>query len=276
MLNNHNSGRAIVYLLIYVALFLILVVVLAPLRTTSDERKSYNESSEEKKPAITQYVKPQTINSVGSKTSVEAMGFSKDPQYIPRLIGILKYSSDRNEKLKAINALKKIGGSKSINSILNTMKDFDPKIRISAIKAIRSAGIKHPDAIPQLIDIIEWDNDLEVRKAAIVALEHSVNSTGPYKRRLFAVLINIIKDPYSNLQSDVEWLIREIGDTSIISDVLPLLEENQPSVKKHAANILAEIGDESAIPYLEQVAKSSGGNVRTSAEYAINSIMRRN
>ena len=80
----------------------------------------------------------------------------------------IKPFDEWSEQEAAADALGRIGPA-AVPSLIETLRDPDPKVRLKAIEVLARMGADAKDAVPELIRLLE-DPDEEVRKAAIRTL----------------------------------------------------------------------------------------------------------
>lgn len=102
----------------------------------------------------------------------------------------------------AIHSLGKINSKESINVLLNALDDFDPKIRLEAIKGLRNIGINEPAVEEKLVTMALHESFLSVRREALLALG-SLNSEAAvqiFLKTLFEAIENGTLDFFKEIE----------------------------------------------------------------------------
>ncbi len=181
---------------------------------------------------------------------------------------------------------------KNTAGLIKALRDPDAAIRRGAASALQQIG--DPQAIEPLIASFN-DNDIEVRKAARIALvKHGTQAVPPLIKalnsqtvleRLYAAwglgeigdsravepLAVALKDADSAVRQNVVWGLGEIGDTRAVESLITALGDADEGVCKNARIALTNMGS----PIVEQlIAALKGGtdSVRMYAAWVLGDI----
>lgn len=105
-----------------------------------------------------------------------ALGLIGDSRAIDPLIGILeakqgilgKFTFLKERAIEALNKMGICGNDKAFKAIKSALRDESPQVRIDAIEALMDS--EHPDSYGIIKDVLNTDNDEEVKKNALIAL----------------------------------------------------------------------------------------------------------
>lgn len=130
----------------------------------------------------------------------------------------------------------------AINQLMTMTSDDAPEIRANAIEALSSVKAR----VEPIVAIALTDSNDGVRSvAAMVAAREYLNSLAPSIR----ILLN---DSSPFVRASAMYALNTFGEDIDISEISVLLLEHQNSrVRSHAAFILGELGETSAIPLLQ-------------------------
>ncbi|MBD3191019.1 MAG: hypothetical protein GF308_10265 [Candidatus Heimdallarchaeota archaeon] len=103
----------------------------------------------------------------------------------------------------AIHSLGKINSKESITVLLNALDDFDPKIRLEAIKGLRRIGINEPAVEEKLVTLALHESFLSVRREALLALG-SLNSE-PAVQIFLKIIFEAIENGTLEFFKDIEY-----------------------------------------------------------------------
>jgi HEAT repeat protein len=229
-------------------------------------------------------------------------------QSIDLLIEVLWDKNEKGfERVEAAHALAKLGGDKAFDALtkvfldhLDTAIDYASSVRQGVATALILFNppkpelflsvIKHPDtlvrfnaiaglghfkeklAIPLVIEAFN-DNEVEVRKKAFWALgeigETSVND------KLYEV---VVQEKFEELRVEGWLALGKLKDVRAVEPLLEILakkdvrlkmEGRERSQTRKAVELLGNLGDKRAIPYLLPTLKSKYGNMRVAGIEAL-------
>jgi HEAT repeat protein len=215
---------------------------------------------------------PETVWRVGAKDSPWVVGVGAfGTEDIPALVDKLK-NSDANVRAKAADDLGLIGwrARGAAPTLGKLCDDLDPRVRISAARAMDLIGgdIAHPVAV--LGQILKTDKSPETRRLAAAALG-DLESDG---RGAVVPLLEALKDT----DDGVRWMAAEalgrIGPDAAAA--VPALANalRDPAVRVMAADALAGIGKAAggAVPLLIDGVKSDDVDFRWTSAVALTQI----
>jgi HEAT repeat protein len=175
----------------------------------------------------------------------ELLGQLKDRSAVPALLDAL-HGEFYTVRAKAATALGNIGDPKAIQSLLTTLKDKEIIVRISAVQAL--GRFNNPATFDEMADVLLDDSKIEVKQAAARAFRDTKNTQAlPY-------LMQALRDSswwYEHEQNteDLVQAIEAMGPAAV-DPLIEALSDNEGTVRKFAARLLGQIGDERAIESL--------------------------
>ena len=174
----------------------------------------------------------------------------------------------RRVRLAALEVAEKIQHPALWTAYLELLKDSDTKVRVKSAKGLGRSGIPGSVAVPALSEAARHDEASTVRTAAFKAL------------RFYAYpgLLPILHEAALQERDPFAWsaaieLLMVLADKSSTSTLCQLIAQ-QPNLLPEAMvsliHVLVRIGDPSAVPTLEALARQTEDvTVRTEAEAAI-------
>jgi HEAT repeat protein len=106
----------------------------------------------------------------------------------------IKPFDEWSEQEAAADALGRIGPA-AVPSLIETLRDPDPKVRLRAIEVLARMGGDAKDAVPELIRLLE-DSDEGVRKAAI----RTLGRIGPPAKEAVPALMQTLMAPVAEAE----------------------------------------------------------------------------
>ena len=199
------------------------------------------------------------------RSAVEVLNEICDPTTVKDLLEAIK-DDDWWVRSRAGDALAEIGGPKVVNSVLELIKDDDDDIRRTAIEILNST--KDENAVDTLIRATD-DADWWVRERAVDALAHIGSKKALPK--LMEMLGNSGKS-----DTVVVRAIGKLGDASMISKLLPMLNRPERDLRVEAIRAIAHLVDEKAAQtvrtVLQKVKESNDATLINSADKALKEI----
>ncbi len=199
------------------------------------------------------------------RSAVEVLNEICDPESVKDLLAAIK-DDDWWVRARAGDALAEIGGPKVINSVLELIKDKDEDIRRTAIEILNAT--KDEAAVDTLIKATD-DADWWVRERAVDALAQIGSKKAIPK--LVAMLGN-------NAKTDtiVVRALGKIGDASIISKIVPLLQRSERDLQVEVIRAISHLADEKRAEtvrgVLNRIKQSNDKTIINSADKAIKEI----
>jgi serine/threonine-protein kinase len=199
------------------------------------------------------------------RSAVEILNEICDPTSVKDLLDAIK-DDDWWVRSRAGDALAEIGGPKVVNSVLELIKDEDEEIRRTAIEILVST--KDENAVDTLIRATD-DADWWVRERAVDALAH-IGS-----KKALPKLMDMLG---SSGKSDtvVVRAVGKLGDASMVSKLLPMLDRPEREVKVEAIKAMAHLVDENNAQTvraaLQKVKGSKDATLINSADKALKEI----
>lgn len=186
---------------------------------------------------------------------VEALGAVKGKRALKFLLLALSDESPEIRRIAAI-AIGRIRDQKGEGPLILLMRDGDIWVRAAAAEALGNLGNKK--AIEPLLTLLS-DKSGFVRTAVIEAL-------GNFKEeKVKKALLKLLNDRDAEIRSTaVESLVIFDG---IAQDILPLLKDNEWSVRKKVIDVLGKFFKDESYAYLKEVANTDeDAQVRETAE----------
>ncbi|AKB52162.1 putative oxidoreductase/HEAT repeat-containing protein [Methanosarcina barkeri str. Wiesmoor] len=166
------------------------------------------------------------------------------------------------EKISSIESLGRIGVA-GISIISEALKDEDPSVRWSAIKALRN--IKSDKAVKPLINALkDEDDDLRWNVAEILG---KIKSDTAVK-----LLINALKDENSHVRLSAAEALGNIKSETAVQLLINALNDENENVQRGAAEALGNIESETAVQPLINALNDENEDVRRSAVEALGKI----
>ncbi len=155
----------------------------------------------------------------------------------------IKTMKKANPEVKAeiITMLGNVKAKNALAPVLESLKDKNQNIRLAAIKAAGQIG--NQDALPAILDVMKNGNADEVNagKSAILTM-HGNNIT------------NVVGDRLASMPNNVKVALIEVlasrGASNRIDDILPLVKNQDPQVKKAAYAALKDVVTKQNLPPL--------------------------
>ena len=218
------------------------------------------------------------------------LGLLRDNNSVDALGAALKDSDTRVAKA-AVDALGAISNSNALNFLFTALKHESPEIRRISVIAIGKMHAKEAEEalIPLLIDTNEW-----VRAAAVEAVGKTgsekaaealtqllsdesglvriavIEALGNFKEeKVKKILLPLLNDRDPEIRSaSVESLAAFEG---IVQDIVPLLKDNEWSVRKKVVDVLGKFFRDEGFAYLRETADMDEDSmVREAAEEYLN------
>jgi HEAT repeat protein len=175
---------------------------------------------------------------------------------------------DADVRLVAAWALGEIKEHEAIEPLIDLLEDDDPLVREMAVLALGEIG--HPYAVSPMMDAVE--GHAELREAAFWALGEIDGDRASDARRE----LNGRRDPHG-WENDEVWtghlgtqLSRSVSRD--VTSVIAVLQDEDPRVRRSAAEWLGERGDPQAVEPLLAVLRDSEPAVRAMAVWALDEI----
>lgn len=153
------------------------------------------------------------------------------PPAIDTIRAALQKASGRI-KTDLLELLTEIDDSLSMEIFLNALEDEDPEVRVWAAVSLGQRG--GPEVVQPLLTVLR-DPDKQVERAAAGGL-------GLQGRSIVSVLIDLLREDDGSLRFHAAWNLGEIGDSSAVEPLIPLLTDSHEPTRFVAAEALAKIG----------------------------------
>ena len=173
------------------------------------------------------------------------LGQIKDRAAVPALLDALR-GEFYTVRAKSAAALGEIGDPQAIQLLLTALKDKEDSVRVSAALAL--GKFHNPATFDEIANLLLDDPKIEVRQAAARAFGETKDPQAlPY-------LMQALRDSFwwyerEQTADDLLWAIEAIGPASV-DPLIEALSDSEGTVRKFAARMLGQIGDERAIESL--------------------------
>ena len=174
-------------------------------------------------------------------------------------------ASDVDERVRtaAVKALEKIGGEKAELGLLDAaVNDESPIVRETAVRALGGRGLG--SAVDEIVTLLEEDDSGAVREAAAWALGELEQPES-----LRALLDSRSGDPVEAVRIASEEALHAWG-LAALAHVLQ--ESDDPEQRIVAAQLLGELGDDEAVPFLGRALNDADASVRDAALGALQTL----
>ncbi len=180
---------------------------------------------------------------------------------------LLPYLTHQKNRLRwqAADKLGKIGDSRAVNPLINTLRDENWLVRLHAVKALGRIG--SPNAIEPIISIMN-DECIYVRRAIMRVLGKEPFVKDP---RVTEILLHALSDADRCVRAWSVWSLSYIGSSNVVRAIADAVSDPDNNVSWRAIDALQQIGIP-AINVLIQLLESSNGEVRYRSVKALGKI----
>jgi HEAT repeat protein len=204
-------------------------------------------------------------------TAIEATGLLKNHQAVPDLIDVLNRSKDPKVRRMALGALAMIPDAKSRPLFTQYLKDKDDRMRAAAAEGF--ARMHDPADLPTVEQAWKDESKGQPRVSmafAMVALGRTEISTfSPLQ-----FLINSLNS--SAYKGEAQPFLTELARNSQVRAALyPAIEPGTKLEKIGLAQVLAQSGDKSSLPYLEKLSRDPDTEVAQEGLRAVKNLQAR-
>ncbi|MBO8183283.1 MAG: HEAT repeat domain-containing protein [Archaeoglobus sp.] len=171
-----------------------------------------------------------------------------DCSALPHLIELL---SDNNDyvRLRAVEAIGALNGECAMNFLITALNDRNEHVRRAAIEELVKLGKK---PIPELLNLLKRGNQ-QIRKAAAVVLD-----------RIGWEPEDLEEEIYYHIAKE-EWEVILRFGRKALNILTNFLKEKSDGLRLKVAEILGEIGEAEAIPYLKKLLNDQNKFIRLKA-----------
>lgn len=224
-----------------------------------------------------------------------ALGEIDDNRAVPHLLTALASERVTKVREKIVEALAEIKDVNALAGVSAVLKDPAPEVRRAAVHAL--SEFEDQAAVPALIAISK-DDDLEVRRRVAEALGQLENPVA------IDALTSMTKDPDSEVRANAVESLQHFHDQKLLPVFVASLKDSSAHVRQHAADALgsfenlktapralidaladpnrdvrkeaaqalANIGDEAAVPALKKLVGDGDASTRRTAVEALKEI----
>jgi HEAT repeat protein len=170
---------------------------------------------------------------------------------VPLLLQILK-DPDPSQRQTAAQSLGKIGRNEALPALIEALQDPDPGVRRHAAWAVGTIGNDSAAARHFLIPLL-FDADPAVRESASPALGRTGESGAGLQSLGERLSAQDTSSDTKRLAAAALGGMAVVGSSVIVS---PLLQDQDPIVRRWAAAAVADIGDRDASASLSRILRS--------------------
>ncbi len=174
--------------------------------------------------------------------AIKGLGVLGDHRAVPALLTMLATSSGRTRHY-VIGALALLRDESSLEALGGLVEDPDPAARVLAIRAL--SALDHPGVAPLLLPALD-----DVEEAVRVEAIHALGRCGGPEAT--EGLLGSMNDPSPFLRAESVRLLSDRGGATVEAALIERLEDRDPLVRLTAAEGLAMLGAEAAVPSLER------------------------
>lgn len=187
-------------------------------------------------------------------------------------------------------------GPKAAPIIAEALDDEDPRMREMAIYVL--ANMFYKDAVPKIAEILDSDDDHDVRITAAKALgvirdERAVeallkhiyikdtharffvlNSLGQQEnsKAIPALAVVAVEDADAIMRRASIYGLGLIKDPAALEHLVKVLEDGDDDIRTQAVRAMGEIGGKETLPYLLKALEDTSASVRREAVYSLNTV----
>ncbi len=175
--------------------------------------------------------------------AISALGQLGDQRAVKKLIEIAVEESGE-VRYQAISALARLEDESSVESLQGLLDEQDPRTRVYSIRALYWVGG------PQIADIVSVglsDPNESVRVEVLLGLKRIE------AEERVPLLLTAMKDPSFTMRAEATRLLGQQANKSTVAPLLKALGDTDALVRLTAADALASIGEQQAVPILEKL-----------------------
>ncbi len=200
------------------------------------------------------------------KAALEAMG-RIGTSGLEALVAALK-DKNSESRLHAAAAMGKLDDVRAVMPLMNCLKDSDVRVRRSAVASL--GMINRQECVNPLIMALK-DNDAYVRKDAVkflsglddprkkdlflamledrsqMVIQELVSAMKKIKGQLFDELVQLLEDQNPVIKRNAAYALGFFQDTAAVPPLILLLSSQNSTIRKVACNSLGELGDRRAV-----------------------------
>jgi HEAT repeat protein len=198
-------------------------------------------------------VNPEVINAIGRvvvggssmesrANAARAAGILRGKGALPQLQEAL-LSKNTMLILEAVHSLRKIGDLSSGPSLVFLLRDLDPDVRLSVVRAVGQLLVS--EAIPELVGLAKTSDNKEIRREALTALAKLPDNGQQELFRLY------LRDRDNGIRAAAAEGIGRIGDTNDLTLVTEAFaREKNESARLSMAFAAVHLGDPGHLSYV--------------------------
>ncbi|WP_417909161.1 HEAT repeat domain-containing protein [Candidatus Electronema sp. PJ] len=191
--------------------------------------------------------------------AAKALGKLGDRSITPELVKLLT-DKDGAVRIRAAEALGNLGDSSVAPDLVKLLADENDNVRMFAAEALGKLG--NSSFTPEFIKILA-DNNANVRYSAASALVKWNGSS-------FA--LKLLADKDSEVRRSAAIALGDLGDRSVVPEIVKLLSDRDSDVRQSAAYALGKLGDRSVVPEIVKLFSDGDSDVRRSAAIALGDL----
>jgi HEAT repeat protein len=180
------------------------------------------------------------------------------------LLQVLKHDKEFYVREAAAYSLGGIKGPVAARALVGALKSPNERVRRTAVDAL--GDMKYIDGVDGLIDLLEHDENGDVRRAAATALGKIGDS------KAVRPLLQAIKDKDVYVRSAAEQSLKQFGTEVTRSSSISALKDGNPRVRLKATLQIARMREPAVVPDLLGMLSDDDYNVRQAAIAGLSSF----
>jgi HEAT repeat protein len=195
--------------------------------------------------------------------AMRALGDTREVSAVKPLTEQFEYYGKGAGAWSALDALARIADPSSIELFTSQLSSKDPNMRRAAAEGLGRTGEK--SEIETLVTMASNDESEAVRAASAFALQK-------FGENYLSRLVDFMDS--DKMAPQVQAYLFELG-TAVAAPLIPRLLEPDEGIRRHVAEVLGGIGDESTVAGLTPLLKDKDKSVQKAARLAIERIKTR-
>jgi len=175
--------------------------------------------------------------------AIDALGHLGDQRAVQKLIGLANEETGEL-RYRAISALARLEDESSVEALQSLLDDQDSRTRVYSIRALYWVG--GPE-IPDIVSVGLSDTNESVRVEVLLGTKH----LEPALRA--PLLVVAMKDPSPTIRAEAVRIMGQQAGAAETPSLLEALNDKDALVRLTAADALASLGEQQAIPILEKL-----------------------
>lgn len=172
---------------------------------------------------------------------IEALGDIGNGECVPSIIPLLD-STHTGIKVAAITTLGRFEDERSIEPLIDCLRDRNLLIRQKAIEVLGSLGSSENVRLGKLLVAMMKDKDVNVRRSVVEVIRLLGD-----REDVWWKLIRYLRDEDWWVRERVTEILSELGGVKIIEPIVSLLDDPNEVVRRYAIEVLMRLKDPRAV-----------------------------